>query len=325
MYSLKDNHNRFFSYLRLSITELCNFQCKYCLPNNLKYPNKNYLTLNEINNLIIAFTELGVNKIRITGGEPTLRHDFVNIGKLLSSFNNIKSVVFTSNGYKLSEIITDVVNAGYTGVNISLDSLNEKKFNFITNRKYFNKVFEGILYALKSKLTVKINIVLSDLFSLDDFEDFYSFIKYKNITIRFINQMETNTIKKKFNFYLNLKFLLNFLKNNNWILKKSIYKGSSGPALVFNNTQFLGEIGIINPYSNSFCLSCNRLRISPYGELFLCLFGGKSYSVRHLLDSCNKKDMLKQFLIDKIKFKSYSHFLDDNNFGKITSFSSIGG
>ena len=323
MHTLKDNYNRYFSYLRISITDACNFQCKYCMPENYKFVDKNNLSLNEISNLIAAFSELGVNKIRITGGEPTLRKDFIDIAKVAASFNSIKSLVFTTNGYKLLELKNHIKSVGFTGVNISLDTLDKEKFSIITNRDYFNKVFEGILYILKLNLDVKINVVLSNLFSFEDFENFYSLIKYKNINIRFINQMETNFVKKK-NAEININYLLKFLKNNNWTLNtdKNI---SSGPALNFINNNFIGKIGIINPYSKSFCLSCNRLRISSKGRLFLCLFGGKSYSIRHFLDSKNKKFLLQKFLIDTVKIKSYSHFLDYNNFGELNTFSSIGG
>ena len=132
---------------------------------------------------------MGVNKIRITGGEPTLRKDFIDIAKVAASFNSIKSLVFTTNGYKLLELKNHIKSVGFTGVNISLDTLDKEKFSIITNRDYFNKVFEGILYILKLNLDVKINVVLSNLFSFEDFENFYSLIKYKNINIRFINQM----------------------------------------------------------------------------------------------------------------------------------------
>ncbi len=323
MYSLKDNYNRFFSYLRLSITDLCNFQCKYCMPEGFKIKKKNYLSVEEIYNLTSAFSELGVCKIRITGGEPTVRSDFLDISAVIKSFTTINSLVFTTNGYKLLELSENLKTAGFTGVNVSLDTLNSKKFSVVTNRDYFKKVFEGILTVLKLNLKVKINIVLSDLFSLEDFENFYSLIKYKKMTIRFINQMETNFVKKNKK-SIDMNYILKFLKSENWnILSKQ--NVSDGPALVLNNRNFMGNIGIINPYSNSFCLSCNRLRVSSDGSLFLCLFGGKGYPLRKYLSSNKYKIALQKFLIDTVKVKSYSHFLDYKNFGSLNTFSSIGG
>lgn len=316
---LIDKYNRNFSYLRLSVTDLCNFNCSYCLPDNVK---KNYLSLKEIYNLISCLSDLGVKKVRITGGEPTIRNDFLLIGKTISSFKNIKHLVFTTNGYKLSAIAKKAVESGFNGVNISLDTLNKIKFSTITGRNYLLKVLEGIYTSLNVGLKVKVNVVLSNFFSFDDFENFYSIIKYKNITIRFIEQMET-TVLNKTNIFSS-KFLFKFLKKNGWKKKETNFK-LDGPAIVFSHADYLGQIGIINPYSSSFCSTCNRLRVSALGKLFLCLFGSKSYDIRSFLESLDKKDLLKSYLIDKINEKFYSHNLNSKKFGIMKSFSSIGG
>jgi len=321
---LTDKYNRCFSYLRLSITDLCNFSCKYCLPTNMKLKTKSYLSLKEIGNLIFALSELGIQKVRITGGEPTVRKDFILIGKTISCISGIKSLVFTTNGYKLNEIAESAFDAGFNGVNISLDTLDSSKFAVITGKDYFLKVFNGIFLALNIGLNVKINVVLSKFFTFDDFSDFYFLLKYKNLTIRFIDQMETNFINKIGNKFITSNYLLRFLKKNGWKCR-NIKEHFDGPASVFIHEHFLGKIGIINPYSTDFCLNCNRIRVSALGDLFLCLFGGKSYSIRHYLNSSKDKLNLQNFLISKMKDKSYSHSLFDKNFGLIDSFSSIGG
>ena len=320
---LIDKYNRSFNYLRLSITDLCNFNCKYCLPNNIKLKTKNYLSLDEIYNLILVLSDLGIQKIRITGGEPTVRKDFLEIGQMISSFQAIKSLVFTTNGYKLSQIAEKTYNAGFNGVNISLDTLNKTKFSVITGKNYFFQVLNGVFSALNAGLNVKLNVVLSNFFSLDDFENFYSLLKYKNLNIRFIEQMETNLINKNYNENLNSKVLCHFLKNNGW--KILIKNKTDGPANTFTHDNYLGKIGIINPYSSSFCSTCNRLRVSAVGDLFLCLFGGKMYPIRHFLKLANNTDELKTFLISKLKCKTYSHNLFDKQFGLMNHFSSIGG
>ncbi|HIH2763099.1 MAG TPA: radical SAM protein [Candidatus Azoamicus sp.] len=322
MLQLNDLYHRYFSYIRLSITDLCNFNCKYCLPyKNTQTKKNNQLSTYEIYNLIQVLSDLGINKIRITGGEPTIRKDFLNICKIISSFNNIKSLVLTTNGYNLTNIITDIYKTGVNGINISLDTLNDLKFYNITNKLYFNKVYKGILNSLDFDLDIKLNIVLSDFFSLSDFESFYSLIKYKKISIRFISQMETNVIKKNID-SLKMEYIINFLKTNNWKVEKKF--NFDGPAIIFKNNLYSGNIGIINPYSKTFCTDCNRLRISSNGYFFLCLFGNKGYDIKKFLSSSKKKE-LKKFFIEKIKFKLGSHFLKDNNFGSIKTFSSIGG
>lgn len=318
---LTDKHNRNFSYLRLSITDLCNFNCKYCFPENLKI--KKYLSIKEIYNLISCLSELGIEKIRITGGEPTVRKDFVTIGKVISNFK-IKSLVFTTNAYRLNDIAEKAKNAGFDGVNISLDTLNESKFFVITGKNYFAKVYNGIIKAINIGLKVKINVVLSNFFSFKDFRNFYTLLKYKNLTIRFIDQMDIKNnfdIKKRI---IKSEYLIKFLKDDGWNLE--INKTSiDGPSKTFKNINFMGKIGIINPYSKDFCITCNRLRVSSTGEMFLCLFGQNSYSIRNYLDSSKKILKLKELIIEKTKLKSHSHSLIDKKYGKINSFSSIGG
>lgn len=324
MNNLIDNYNRVFHYLRLSITDLCNFNCKYCIPDVGKVNDKNYLSLNEIYNLISAFSNLGISKVRLTGGEPTIRKDFLEIGKIISSFSSINSLVFTTNGYKLNKLAKDLKSCGFTGVNVSLDSLNKNKFFVITNKNYFDHVISGIYSCLDYGITVKINVVLSSFFSFFDFENFYSLLRYKNITIRFIDQMETLSVKRKDDFYFSSFYLISFLNRNGWI-KNELKDKISGPAVIFSNSNFLGKIGFISPYSNTFCKDCNRLRVSSLGDLFLCLFGGESYSLRKFLDSSDKRDDLITFLLQKVKIKTKSHFLHEKNFGMLKTFSYIGG
>lgn len=318
---LTDKYNRYFTYLRLSITDLCNFNCNYCLPNNLK--TKKYLSIKEIYNLIACLSEIGIKKIRITGGEPTVRKDFLTIGKIISNFN-INSLVFTTNGYKLNEMIKKIKKSGFTGINISLDTLNKNKFSSITGKNYFEKVYNGIIDALNTELKIKVNIVLSNLFSFKDFQNFYTLLKYKNLTIRFIDQMD---IKNNFHIekrIIKSDYLIKFLKQDGWKLNV-LKKNTDGPASNFENEKFVGKIGMINPYSKDFCSSCNRIRISSTGEMFLCLFGHNSYFIRNFLDSSKKKEEFKEYLIDKVKLKSHSHSLINKNYGIINSFSSIGG
>ncbi len=320
---LKDAYNRSFSYLRISITDLCNFSCKYCLPVRDNIKCKNYLSVDEIYNLVLAFSELGVSKIRITGGEPTIRNDFIDIGKAISSIFFIKDLVFTTNGFKLYKIIDEVVNSGYNGVNISLDTLDKNKFILITGRNYFKAVLDSIYCSLDYGLKTKVNIVLSDFFSLNDFENFYYLSKYKPIDIRFIEQMETCSIKRGINNFITSSYIKEFLYINNW--KNTVKSYIDGPADLFFNNSFIGKIGIINPYSDKFCFNCNRLRISSMGDLFLCLFGNIKYPLRHLLRSSSQKDDLKNFIVDVLKMKNNSHMLNSGNYGMIKSFSSIGG
>lgn len=321
---LKDKYGRVFKYLRLSITDLCNFNCKYCLPVNSNFGNKKrYLTVDEIYNLIFAFSELGINKVRITGGEPTIRKDFISIGSAISSIKNISYLSFTTNGYRLANIIDDICDAGFNGVNISLDTLNLDKFAIITGRNYYKEVLNGIYKSLDTDLNIKINVVLSNFFSFEDFCEFYLLAKYKKITIRFIEQMGTFNIKNDFSSHLTSSYIKEFLLNNDWLIENKL--NISGPALEFNNLNFYGKIGVINPYSTMFCFDCNRLRVSAEGILHLCLLSNKSLSLIEMLSSLLFKEQLKKMIINSLISKDEKHFLDSGEVGSFNNFSSIGG
>jgi cyclic pyranopterin phosphate synthase len=314
MLKIKDIYKRKFEYLRLSLTDICNFKCLYCMPNKKK---KEYLSIYQIYNIINFFIKLGIKKIRLTGGEPTLRKDFYNIVKIISSFKEITSLNFTTNAYNLKKNINKTLNSGFTGINISLDTLNNINFEKITNKKsYFFKIYKSIIKLLKSNLEIKINIVLSKYFIISDFILFYSLLKYKNISIRFIEQMGKNI-----NIKIGSNLILNFLKKKKWLLKNKF--NTDGPALIFKNKLYMGKIGIINPYTKNFCKNCNRLRISSNGKLFLCLFENKKYSINKFINNYNNNKKFKKFILKNIKNKKKSHKIKKIN--PIKSLSKIGG
>ena len=249
---LQDRYQRKFSYLRLSITDVCNFRCQYCLPNGYHKNKKNFLTINEIKNLTNAFVELGIQKIRITGGEPTTRKNFLQIGKMISSFNEIKTLAFTTNGYKLNKIAKECKNVGFNGVNVSIDSLDNKKFYTITGHNKLNKILNGIHKSISVNLKTKINVVLIKNFNNEDLLSYIKLAKILPISIRFIELMETNATTKYFKkHHINPNYIKEYLLKNNW--RKNLHKITNGPAIEYSNKEYKGQIGIISPYSKNFC------------------------------------------------------------------------
>lgn len=323
---LKDLYGRTFPYLRLSITDICNFKCSYCLPDGYHSDKKKFLSLDEIDRIMYVFTKLGVKKVRLTGGEPTVRKDFINISKIVKSYKEIENMSFTTNGYILEEISETCADIGFKGVNVSLDSLNELKFKEITGTKYFKKVLLGIKKSLDFNLNVKINVVLIKPFDEKDLIEFINFVEKYSVTIRFIELMKTNDINNTFfESHISHKVVSNFLIKNDWCEnKKDLF---SGPAIEYSKKNYAGKIGVIAPYSKGFCNSCNRLRISSLGELYLCLFGENShiYSLRPFLQTDNQIEEMIKFISIKLKLKKYSHNLLYNNSGKIKQLSNIGG
>ncbi|HFL8794859.1 MAG TPA: radical SAM protein [Candidatus Azosocius sp. HAIN] len=321
---LQDSYGRTFPYLRLSITDVCNFKCKYCLPYGYFVNKKNFLSKKEILNLVSVFSNLGIKKIRITGGEPTVRKDFLLIAKNIKSFKSIKSLVFTTNGYKLEKIVKECYEIGFDGINVSLDSLNKYKFIYITGNKFFNVVFNGIIKSISFNLKTKINVVLMKPFKLSDFKNYLNFVMITNVSVRFIELMETVDLEYFNKHYLRSIYIRNYLLNNGWFLNEH-YK-FDGPSLIFCNSNYRGNIGIIAPYLKNFCITCNRLRISSSGNLHLCLFGNINYvySLKLLFKNKNKKNLIN-FIKSILINKNLSHKLYEGNTSFIKHLSDIGG
>ncbi len=324
--SLSDRFGRNFPYLRLSITDICNFSCDYCLPDGYKKCNKiSPLSLNEIRRLIDVFTKLGVNKVRLSGGEPTLRKDFIAIVKMIANNPAIKTLALTTNGYKLAQNAEKWRRAGITNINISIDSLNEQRFFAITGHNRLKEVLLGVEKAIKAGFNrVKINVVLLQNINDGEFTDFLALAKEKPVTIRFIELMQTGENLAYFKkFHISSREIKEQLIATNWIIKKRPF--NAGPAQEFIHADYKGSIGIIAPYGKDFCKSCNRLRVSAKGDLHLCLFGKKGIALRHLLQDDEQKEQLSKLICSQLAFKCSSHFLAFGDSGITPHLASIGG
>lgn len=329
---LQDNHGRTFSYLRLSVTNACNFRCRYCLPNGYqKTPVRgdvfedNLLTLGEIHNLASGFASLGFNKIRLTGGEPTLRPDIVDIVRSISAIPGINTVALTTNGYRLDKLAPDLYDAGLSAVNVSLDSLDPKRFEQITGSDLFERVKCGLDHALRVGIKrVKVNVVLLKSFIERDFPLFLDYVRDIPISIRFIELMQTAQNQSFFQeeYYPGEK-LLALLEREDW--KHIPRSGNDGPARELSHPLFAGRFGIIAPYSKDFCSTCNRLRISSRGKLKLCLFGDGEYSLRPFLQRADQREDLIQVLRELIGEKPPTHLLHQGLFGSTRNLAEIGG
>ncbi len=327
MTKLQDPFDRKFSYLRLSVTDVCNFRCVYCLPKGYQKPKKSFtpLTLVEIKNLVLAFSELGITKVRLTGGEPTTRHDIVEIARVISEIQGIKKIALTTNGYRLSELVPHLKATGLSSLNVSVDSLDPENFSSITGKPLLHKVLDGISRAIQVGIaSVKINVVYLKKINSAELERFLDWAKETPVAIRFIELMETGKNKVLFqSHHLSLGEIQFYLLKSGWSLIPK--ETDSGPAWEYCHPEYRGQIGVIAPYSKDFCQSCNRLRISSQGELKLCLFGEKNYSLRHLLQSQKYKEELKSTIQHLIYQKPISHFLHEGKYGNTWNLSSIGG
>ena len=330
MQKLTDAFGRSFPYIRLSITDVCNFKCGYCLPNGYQKDNsdnRKFLDINEIKRLAKGLSELGVCKIRLTGGEPTVRSDFFDIVKILKNETGIKKVVITTNGYRLNKISNQLSNSGLDGINISIDSLNRETFKVITGHDRLPEIIEGIrnLQNLNFQ-NIKINAVL--LKGINDseknFDEWSKFIKINKIDLRYIELMQTGDGLDYFKrYHIPAKIFKNYLNKKNWI--HQTLGRDAGPSLNYIHPEYKGKFGIIAPYSKDFCKSCNRLRITSRGDLRLCLFGTTGISVRHLIQRDDQLEELKDLILKQLNFKKESHYLELGKTGLTNNLSTTGG
>ncbi len=328
MPQLIDAFARKFYYLRLSVTDVCNFRCTYCLPDGYRphgNNNKSFLSLDEIRRLTHAFAELGTEKVRLTGGEPSLRRDFRDIIATVRAHAQIRTLAVTTNGYRLERDIAGWREAGLTALNVSVDSLDPRQFQLITGQDKFRQVMAGIDAAFEAGFSqVKVNTVLMRNVNDVHLDSFLAWIKTRPIQLRFIELMETGDGGELFRTrHVSGETIRRRLVPMGWEAQP---RGrSDGPALVFRHPDYLGEIGLIMPYAKDFCASCNRLRVSAAGNLHLCLFGEEGIPLRDLLAEDDGLEQLKARISGGLRLKKQTHFLHQGNTGATPNLSFIGG
>ncbi|RJX68471.1 GTP 3',8-cyclase MoaA [Vibrio sinensis] len=324
----EDRFHRKFYYLRLSVTDVCNFKCTYCLPDGYKpsgQKNSSFLSLPEIQRVVRAFADCGTSKVRITGGEPSLRKDFTDIIHTVATTPGINKVATTTNGYRMEKHVADWKEAGLTNINVSVDSLDPRMFHQITGENRFTQVMNGIERAFEIGYEqIKVNVVLMKDVNSHQLPAFLNWIKDRPIQLRFIELMQTGEMDDLFNkHHVSGVAIRNQLIANGWLLKARAE--NDGPAQVFIHPDYQGEIGLIMPYEKNFCESCNRLRVSALGKLHLCLFGDHGVELRDLLQEDHQEEALIQRIQEQLQTKSVSHFLHDGNTGMTPNLASIGG
>ncbi|XP_066252075.1 molybdenum cofactor biosynthesis protein 1 [Euwallacea similis] len=293
--SLTDTFGRHHTYLRISLTERCNLRCQYCMPEEgvILSQKPNLLTTNEIIKISELFVKQGVNKIRLTGGEPTIRKDLVEIIGKLKSLTGLETVAMTTNGLTLTRQLVALQKAGLDVLNISLDTLKADKYEKITRRNGWKRAMMGIDLALQLGYSpVKINCVIMKDLNDSELLDFVDLTKDKDIDVRFIEYMPFMGNKWNENKMVSYKQMLDEIK--------SVYSGFYPIDNGLNDTSkawkvpgYKGHVGFITSMSDHFCNSCNRLRLTADGNLKVCLFGNTEISLRDALRAkCSENDLM---------------------------------
>ena len=324
---LADRFGRSFPYLRLSLLEACNFHCSYCLPNGYRARNGHpkWLSADEIVRLLRGFSTVGMRKLRLTGGEPSLRADLTEIISTAANTPGIEKIALTTNGVLLRRRLPDWHRAGLTALNVSVDSLNPERFRIITGHDRGEEVLSGVEQALALGLSaVKINAVLLRGLNDDELPSWLSYLKTRRITVRFIELMQTGDNHDYFKrHHLSAHTVEQRLKTEGWSLISRT--ADAGPAREYAHADYQGRIGIIAPYSQDFCAGCNRLRVTATGDLRLCLFGEFGIPLRHLLQSDDQQEQLTATLHAQLGLKKAGHGLHEGMTGLTPHLASIGG
>jgi cyclic pyranopterin phosphate synthase len=281
--------------------------------------------LREIRNLVKVFATLGVSKVRLTGGEPTVRGDIIAIAEAVAMVPGIRTVGISTNGYRLTDLAAPLKEAGVSAVNISVDSLDLARFSRITGRQGLEDVLEGVEAALRAGFaSVKVNAVLLRGMNDEDVESFLEWVHGTPISMRFIELMRTGENEDFFErHHISAESLRLRLMRDGWRMEA---RGEdAGPAAEYSHPDYAGRIGIIAPYSIGFCSTCNRLRVSSRGELKLCLFGEGDYALRPLLQTEAHLDELVKMIETVIERKPASYLVRHGAHENTRNLAAIGG
>ncbi len=324
---LIDSFNRQIRYLRLSVTDRCNLRCTYCMAEDMQFlPKSQVLTLEEMAAVGEAFVALGVEKIRLTGGEPLVRKGVVSLAERLSSLNGLRELVMTSNGVLLTQHAQALVDAGVSRINISIDSLQAERFKTLTRFGSIDDVFAGIDAAIKAGFKkIKLNAVIMKGHNDDEILDLTQFAIDKGLDISFIEEMPLGDINSHIRAQTSLSSasISDVLKSRYTTQESDFEDPASGPSRYIQITDTNTKVGFISPMSNNFCGSCNRVRVTAEGQLLLCLGNEHSLDLRSIVRE--RPDDLQSEIVNAMQRKPERHYFDPNEITIRRHMSATGG
>ena len=326
---LRDKFGRKISYLRLAVTDRCNLRCQYCMPAHGIdiVDRKELLTYKEMYRLTRVLSELGVNKVRLTGGEPFVRKDFMNFLESLSFNDKLDEINITTNGALISNHIEKLEALNINAINLSIDSLQREKFAKITRRDVFVEVYDTFEKLEKSNLKLKLNVVVQSGFNTDEIIDFIELSKNKDIAVRFIEEMPFNgkgqrDMKEEWDF----NKIINHIREH-YLEVETLQDKESSTSRNYRIPNYKGTFGIIPAFTRTICNDCNRIRITSTGLFKNCLFDGGVFNVRDFIRDGASDDELKQLFISTVHKKPKNGFIAEAARGNnvTESMSTIGG
>lgn len=306
---LIDRFGRRIRYVRLSVTDRCDFRCVYCMGEDMRFlPRQQVLTLEELARLARTFHRLGVNKIRLTGGEPLVRRDILELVGEIGRIG-LRDFTLTTNGSHLAQYASALVKAGLHRVNISLDSLDPQRFRRITRTGNLHRVIDGIDAAHDAGLhAMKLNVVVMKGRNDDEIADLVNFARQKHCDISFIEEMPLGAITEhdRSESFCSSAEVRRRIEQYFPLIPDT--RQSGGPARYFRMADSASRIGFISPHTHNFCGDCNRVRVTAEGRLLLCLGNEHSMDLRHILRAHPENDVkLENALIQAMDLKPERH------------------
>lgn len=306
---LIDQFQRRITYLRLSVTDRCDLRCSYCMPERQVFlPRAEVLSLEELHQLALGFISRGITKLRLTGGEPLVRRDMIDLVRALGRKigDGLDELTLTTNGTRLAEFAEELALAGVRRINVSLDTLDRATFTQLARRDSLSAVLDGIAAAKAAGLTVKINTVALKGINESEIPDVIGWAHGQGFDLTLIEVMPLGEVEEdRFDHYLPLSAVRDRLEQN-WTLTPSDHR-TGGPARYFHVEETGGRLGLITPLTNNFCDGCNRIRVTATGQLYACLGGNEQVDLRAAIRSGDPDSAMVEALDVAMKIKPARH------------------
>ncbi len=326
---LIDKYGRQLNYLRLSVTDRCNLRCYYCMPEEgMQFvQRKDLLSWDEMYLLTSLFTELGVSKIRITGGEPFVRNGLISFLQNIRELEGLHEINMTTNATLLDNHIEQLKALGITQLNISLDSLNPQRFYAITRRNSFDNVYNTILTLLKEGFALKLNCVVSAAKNTEDIIPFIELTQHHRLSVRFLEEMPFNGSQNFDAVNWNYRDIYAHISRHYSDDIIPLPNTANSTSVNYKVSGYEGSFGIIPSFSRTFCGTCNRIRLSATGELRTCLYAAPALNLRDVLRSGAGEEKLKELIVNAVAGRARDGFEAEEKNQKLVhdSMSVLGG
>lgn len=326
---LIDNHNRKINYLRLAVTDRCNLRCNYCMPSEgIDFAkNDKLFTIEELVKLSEIVVSQGIDKIRITGGEPFVRKDLMVLLRRLAVLDGLDDISITTNATLIGPYITELKELGITNINVSLDAITKETFNKITRRDTYDTVYSNLIKLISEGFNVRINFIALDGQNTEDIIPILELMKHYNVSIRFLEEMPFNGGSKEFStIKWDYKSIFNHIKTAFPEIEK-LESPATSTSINYKIKGHKSTFGLIPSFSRTFCGSCNRLRISATGDIITCLYAKPSDNLRAILREGNSDDAVKEQILKAVGSRAKTGFEAQKKYDGVfsNSMTSIGG